>query len=64
MKRYYTTLLVLISMVIVYIGVTADVRWGGIVSWAIALFLLGFAAYFTKYIPNTDKKKQQKSTGE
>ena len=58
MKRYFTTILVIISMAIVFIGVTADVRWGGIVSWAIALILLGFAAYYTKYIPNNKEKNK------
>lgn len=64
MKRYFTTILVLISMAIVFIGVTADVRWGGIVSWAIALILLGFAAYYTKYIPNQDKNKHEQLESE
>lgn len=59
MKRYITTLLVLISMMIVFIGVTAEVRWGGIVSWSLALILLCFAAYYTKYIPNRDKNNKQ-----
>lgn len=51
-------------MAIVFIGITADVRWGGIVSWAIALILLGFAAYYTKYIPNKDKNKHEQLESE
>jgi len=58
MKRYLTTIFVLLSMVVVFTGFKFDTSWGGIVSWGIAFFLLIVAAYFTKYIPEKPNQKE------
>ncbi|ASK61283.1 hypothetical protein CFK37_03350 [Virgibacillus phasianinus] len=58
MKRYLTTLFMILSGVILIIGLQIDFRWNGIVSWGLSFISLIFAVYFTKYIPN---EKNQKS---
>lgn len=64
MKKYLTTLFIILSALSVIIGFRFDVRWNGIVSWGLALIFLIFAAYFTKYIsdgkPNSscEEKKE------
>lgn len=58
-KRYLTTIFVIASMIVVFIGMKSEVRWAGIATWAIAFLLLMFAAYFTKYIPNKNNNEEQ-----
>ncbi len=60
MKRYLTTIFILITMITIMIGYSIDVRWNGIVAWSLAIIFLIFAAYFTKFIPEK-KKKADKS---
>jgi len=57
MKRYLTTIFIILSLIIIIIGLQIDVRWSGIVSWGLAFICLIFATYFTKYIP--DKKEHK-----
>ncbi|MBO1002405.1 hypothetical protein ACFSKI_04630 [Pseudogracilibacillus auburnensis] len=57
MKRYLTTLFVGLSIISVFVGFQFDVRWNGIVSWGLACIFLVFAAYFTKYISNDSKER-------
>lgn len=57
MKRYLTTIFIILSLIIIIIGLQIDVRWNGIVSWGLAFICLIFATYFTKYIP--DKKEHK-----
>ncbi|MCM3740468.1 hypothetical protein M3210_09310 [Oceanobacillus luteolus] len=57
MKRYLSGILIGISAVIIIVGNMMDIYWGGIAAWGIAFILLILAAYFTKYIPNEEKKK-------
>lgn len=55
MKRYLTSIFLLITAIIIFIGLRIDLPWTGIVTWGLALITLIFAAYYTKYIP--DRKK-------
>ncbi|WP_010651771.1 hypothetical protein [Oceanobacillus massiliensis] len=59
MKRYLTAILIALSGIIIFAGISLDVYWSGIVSWGLALILLLLAAYFTKYIPNENKTKSK-----
>ncbi|ASN07127.1 hypothetical protein [Virgibacillus necropolis] len=57
MKRYLTTLFIILSGIILFIGLQIDFRWNGILSWGLSFVSLIFAVYFTKYIPNEKKQK-------
>lgn len=59
MKRYLTTLFIVLSVIILLVGLQVDFRWSGIASWGLSFISLIFAVYYTKYIPN--EKKQEKS---
>ncbi|MFZ3580399.1 hypothetical protein [Virgibacillus sp. DJP39] len=59
MKRYLTTLFIILSAVILIIGLQLDYRWNGILSWGLSFISLIFAVYFTKYIPNEKQRKGQ-----
>ena len=61
MKRYLTTICIVLSVIIIIIGISLDLYWSGIASWGTAIVLLILAAYFTKYIPNEKKEKQDRS---
>ncbi|WP_330949386.1 hypothetical protein [Virgibacillus sp. MG-45] len=52
MKRYLTSIFLLLTAIILFVGLRLDFRWGGIATWGLAVISLIFAAYFTKYIPN------------
>ncbi|WP_199860648.1 hypothetical protein [Oceanobacillus damuensis] len=58
MKRNLTYILIGLSLVIILIGISLDFYWSGIVSWGLAIVLLLFAAYYSKYIPNEKKGKK------
>ncbi|MFC4025353.1 hypothetical protein ACFOUV_16320 [Oceanobacillus longus] len=58
MKRYLTAILIGLSGIIIVIGIGLDLYWSGIVSWGLAIILLLFAAYYTKYIPNEKNSKE------
>lgn len=60
MKRYLTTIFLLLSIIILVIGLRMDVRWNGIASWGLSFISLLFAAYFTKYIPNKKENSKDK----
>jgi hypothetical protein len=57
LKRYLTIIFIILSGLCVLIGLIIDQVWSGIVGWALAVILLIFAVYFTKYIPEETKKK-------
>lgn len=52
MKRYLSTLFIIISILILIIGLQIEVYWSGIASWGLSFVTLILAVYFTKYIPN------------
>ncbi|WP_368653999.1 hypothetical protein AB4Y30_02815 [Ornithinibacillus sp. 4-3] len=56
MKRYLSACLIVISLIIIVIGLRAEVSWGGIASSGIAFILLILALYFTKYISRSNTK--------
>lgn len=56
MKRYLTAFFICLSVFAVMISFRFDVRWNGIVAWGLAVILLTFAAYFTKYISDRNNK--------
>jgi len=56
MKRYLTGIFILLAIIAIVISYSFDVRWNGIVAWALAIILLTFAAVFTKDIPEKKKK--------
>lgn len=58
MKRFLTSIFILLSAIIIIIGGLSEVYWSGVVSWGLAVVCLLLAAYYTKYIPN-EKKKQK-----
>lgn len=58
MKRYLTTIFIVLSAIIIILGINLDLYWSGIAAWGIAIILLIFAIYFTKYIPNEKNKKK------
>ncbi|QGS68030.1 hypothetical protein CV093_03100 [Oceanobacillus sp. 143] len=58
MKRYLTIIFIILSGLCVLIGLIIDQIWSGIVGWALAVILLIFALYFTKYIPEETKEKK------
>ncbi|AXI08012.1 hypothetical protein CUC15_03010 [Oceanobacillus zhaokaii] len=58
MKRYLTIIFIILSGLCVLIGLIIDQIWSGIVGWALAVILLIFALYFTKYIPEETKRKK------
>jgi len=60
LKRYLTAILIAISAIIIYFGVTSDLYWGGIAAWGVSIILLLMAAYFTKYIPDEKKEKDKR----
>lgn len=57
MKRYLSTMLLILSALILIFGLRIDTQWSGIASWGLSFISLSFAAYFTKYIPNEKKGK-------
>lgn len=59
MKRYLTFLFVLLSIITVIIGYRFEARWSGIVTWGLVFTELLLAAFFTKQIPNKNKKGNQ-----
>ncbi|WP_088051076.1 hypothetical protein [Virgibacillus dakarensis] len=59
MKRYLSTMFLILSALILIIGLRFDYQWSGIASWGLSLVCLIFAAYFTKYIPNEKREKNQ-----
>lgn len=59
MKRYLTATFLILSVIILIIGFRIDVRWNGIVAWGLTFISLIFAAYFTKYIPDKNAKKDR-----
>ncbi|WP_430788722.1 hypothetical protein VBD025_01780 [Virgibacillus flavescens] len=61
MKRYLTTLFIVLSGIILFIGLQFDFRLSGTLSWGLSFISLIFAVYFTKYIPNEKKPKRSKS---
>ncbi|RDW17155.1 hypothetical protein CWR48_14620 [Oceanobacillus arenosus] len=60
MKRYLTIMFIVLSGICVLIGLMIDQVWSGIVGWALAVILLIFAVYYTKYIPEGVKAKSRK----
>lgn len=60
LKRYLTAILIVLSGIIIYFGITSGIYWGGIAAWGIAVILLLLAAYFTKYIPNEKKDRDKR----
>ncbi|WP_284141696.1 hypothetical protein [Virgibacillus sp. LDC-1] len=60
MKRYLTSIFLLLTAIILFVGLRLDFRWGGIATWGLAVISLIFAAYFTKYIPNEKEPKKMK----
>ncbi|MEN2466959.1 hypothetical protein [Ornithinibacillus sp. FSL M8-0202] len=60
MKRYLTSIFLLITAIIIFIGLRIDLPWTGIVTWGLALITLIFAAYYTKYIPDRKKSNKRK----
>lgn len=60
MKRYFTSVFLVLSVIILIVGLRMDFRWNGVVSWSLVIVCLIFAAYFTKYIPNKKNKKDRK----
>ncbi|GGB61753.1 hypothetical protein F3157_08260 [Virgibacillus dakarensis] len=59
MKRYLSTMFLILSAIILIIGLRFDYQWSGIASWGLSFVCLIFAAYFTKYIPNEKREKNQ-----
>lgn len=53
MKRYLTVIFVLLALATLFIGLQFEANWSGIASWGIAFIFFIFAAYYTKYIPNS-----------
>lgn len=60
MKRYLTTLFLILSGIILVVGLQIDFRWKGIICWGLSFVSLIFATYFTKYIPNEKKRKNER----
>ncbi|MFD2760096.1 hypothetical protein [Lentibacillus juripiscarius] len=58
MRRYLTTIFLILSGIVLVIGLSIDLYWSGIASWGLAFIFLIFATYFTKYIPNEKKNKK------
>lgn len=52
MKRYLTTLFLILSGIVLIVGLQIDFRFKGILSWGLSFVSLIFATYFTNYIPN------------
>ncbi|WP_099156504.1 hypothetical protein [Virgibacillus ndiopensis] len=59
MKRYLSTMFLILSALIIIVGLRFDYQWSGIASWGLSFICLIFAAYYTKYIPNEKKGKKQ-----
>ncbi|RKQ30902.1 hypothetical protein [Oceanobacillus halophilus] len=60
MKRYLTSIFILLSIFFIFMGIKLDLYWSGIAGWGLAFICLIFAAYYTKYIPNEKKKNKRK----
>ncbi|RLL42116.1 hypothetical protein D8M04_16175 [Oceanobacillus piezotolerans] len=58
MKRYLSSVFIILSAVFIIIGIGLDLYWSGIAGWGLAFVSLIFAAYFTKYIPNEKQDKK------
>lgn len=58
MKRYLTAIFIAISILTLIVGLQFDAIWSGVVSWGLVVVFLGFAAFFTKYIPNDEEEKR------
>lgn len=57
-KRYLSVIFIALSIVTVILGHVIDFYWSGVVAWGIGVVLLILAAYFTKFIPNDNKKNK------
>lgn len=56
MKRYLSVFFIVLSAFTIIVGYRFEIRWNGIISWGLVCIFLLFAAYFTKNIPNKNKR--------
>jgi len=57
MKRYLSTVFMIISIITIFIGYRSDARWSGMITWGLVLFFLLLAAYCTKFIQKEEEKE-------
>ncbi|MGM0943436.1 MAG: hypothetical protein ACQEWU_21235 [Bacillota bacterium] len=55
MKKKLTALTLVSIFIIQTISLLVDFPWKGIIIWGISVFLLGLAAYFTKFLEEKNK---------